>query len=311
MNPRTLWLLVPVLALTACSSTDDGSPPASQCPAGEVCDSSLELGTPHAKRADGSVGVSVEEAWPNRPLEPDALSAQELAAACSALAACVELPDGEDEEQTRQLYAALCLDASTSYFWEERAVPALAKSERWTFEAREILKATSCEGALAAGTPRRQEINCEEAGCWWTSPSLPIPEVTCSGEVATLTTGGQSFTRDCARALTSCSETSPTGCTDRAPVACEHPAKDRCDGAVRLGCDGTGKVSFHDCSRVPGGTCGEREDGSLGCIYPKEGCDALPTCDGDTLTLCALGESVTVACGDFGLTCSGGRCATP
>lgn len=63
-------------------------------------------------------------------------------------------------------------------------------------------------------------------------------------------------------------------------------------------------VSFRDCSGVPGGTCGELDDGSLGCIYREGGCDALPACDGDALTICAIGASASAACGDF-------RSATP
>lgn len=295
--------------VTGCFGGDD--PVASRCPSGAICDSSEGIGPVHAKRADGSVGVSVDEAWPNRPAEAAPLDAAELAGACAALAACVPIGGGADmtDEETRHLYMALCLDASSSYFWEERAVPSSGKNERWTYEAREILASGSCAGVLSAQTDRPAPIVCEEAGCWWSSPDLPVPTVTCAGDVATLSTAGKTFTRDCARALSTCSETSPTGCADRAPVACEHPAKDRCDGDVRLGCDGAGRVSFHDCARVPGGTCGAREDGSLGCIYPSDDCGTQPTCEGDVLTTCALGESVQVDCKALGLgACVGGLC---
>ncbi len=311
MKLRNALLLVPALVSFGCFTNSDPAP--SRCPEGQVCDSSTLVGDAHGIRADGTPDVSVEQAWPNRPAEPAPPDAKELATACAAIASCIDVGDvsAQEDVETRQLYQALCLDVSGSYFWEERGVPTSGKNERWTFEAAQILKATSCVDVLLAGTPRADEIVCEEAGCWWSSPDLPIPTVTCNGDVATLTTMGKTIVRDCSRALTTCSETSPTGCNDRAPVACEHPAKDRCDGAIRIGCDGSGKVSFHDCSRVPGGTCGTRDDGKIGCIYPSGSCDSLPSCDGSSLSLCSLGEAVAVDCQAFGASCTEGVCQAP
>lgn len=311
MKRRIALLLVPAFAGFGCLSIGDPSGPT--CPEGATCDSSSIAGPVYGLRADGTPDLTVQQAWPNRPAEPDPLDAKELATACAAIASCIDATQLSTQEgiDTRHLYQALCLEVSSSYFWEERAVPTSDKNERWTFEAHEILKATSCAEVLGAGTPRAPEIVCEEGGCWWSSADLPIPTVSCNGSVATLTTTGKTITRDCARALTTCNETSPTGCDDRAPVACEHPAKDRCDGDIRLGCDGSGKVSFHDCSRIPGGTCGAREDGSLGCIYPTEGCDTLPTCDGSSLSICSLGETVAVDCQSIGVGCADGLCTAP
>jgi hypothetical protein len=284
------------------------------CPEGERCDSSQPLGPVHGLRSDGTVDVTADEAWPNRPTEPPPLSAEELAQACARLAACTPVdPDTGTVDDARRMLLALCVDPIQAYFWEERAVPTSSKNERWTFEARAILASTGdCNAVVDTSTQRPDEIVCQEDGCWWFSLTKPIPTVTCNGDVALLATVDASFTRDCSRAFAKCDESSPTGCTDRPPVACEHPASDRCDGAVRIGCDGEGRVSFHDCGRVPGGTCGEVGDG-LGCVYPtSSACTAGPQCTGDTLSLCVFGEAVNVDCKALGMAaCANGRCVAP
>lgn len=298
--------------LTGCSFASD-SP--AECPSGMLCDSSTLAGPAHGTRADGTPDVTVDEAWPDRNAEPAPLSATELAQACALLAACSpgQCQDGScDADSERQQVFVACVIPGLSYFWEERAVPASDKSERWTFEAREILKsAGDCGLVLGASTQRAAPIVCEEAGCWWLSANEPIPSVTCQGDVATLTTASHTYVRDCSRALQHCDTSAATGCTDRRPTACEHPAKDRCDGAVRIGCDGNGRVSFHDCARVPGGTCGELEGGGLGCVYPNAGqCDVGESeCDGDSVKTCVLGDWVTMDCRALGLGgCKGGAC---
>jgi hypothetical protein len=289
------------------------------------CDSSEPRGTVHPKRADGSVGVTVDQAWPDRPIEAEPLTGLELAQACAVQAACADFdpPDAGTIEGVRRIALSLCAQRSNTappgagpgtYFWEERVVPQMDRNERWTFEARELIRvAASCDDVRSIGTARPKEIRCEEAGCWWTSPERPIPAVSCQGEVATLTSSGLTFQRDCSRSFTRCDVASPTGCTDRAPVACEHPAADRCEGPIRLGCDRNGRVTLRDCSRIPGGTCGSVEDG-LGCVYPDAGqCGPGPaTCEGESLRICVFGRQELVDCRALGLGgCQNGLCPAP
>src|SRR5262249_31536212 len=134
------------------------------CPDGETCDSSQPAGPVHGLRSDGSVNITVEEAWPNRAAETPPLSALELAQACSLLAACGAL-------QTVGGLAAenvgLCANPGSSFFWEERAVPTGSESERWTFAARAVIAAKgSCNAVRAVSTARPNEIECQEDGCW-------------------------------------------------------------------------------------------------------------------------------------------------
>jgi hypothetical protein len=302
------WTIVALL-LVACSSTSEN--PKGGCPSGKVCNSGKPQGPVHGLRADGTVDITPAEAWPNRGQEQAPLSADELAQACSLLAACVDvdLSKGGTEDSARQLLLAVCIKPSQSYFWEERAVPTQGKNERWTYEARELIANKGCNALTQSSTPRAEQIQCEEVGCWWQSSTEPIPTVSCNGNLATFVAGSTTVTRDCAAAFATCDIASPTGCTDRAPTACQHPAKDRCDGDIRIGCDGTGRVSFHDCSRVPGGKCATDATGAVGCVYPETTCSAPSGCNGDILTLCVLGQNVDVDCKALGLSgCANGYC---
>lgn len=304
------------LVLVSCGSDDSKK----SCPFGAKCSAAQPSGPPRGLRADGTVDITPEEAWPKRAAESPPLSAEELARACVALAACetVEPEGGASVEETRKLLLNVCTRPSASYFWEERAVMTGGQRERWTFEAREVISlAGDCAAIREVPENRPKEIVCEEVGCWWQSPTHPIPSVTCEGTVATLRSKSDStrtIVRDCARALAICDPSSSTGCTDRAPVACTAPASDRCDGDIRIGCDGTGRVSFHDCGRVPGGTCGDTGDG-LGCIYPDTLDDCPPGtygCEGDVLHLCVLGTAVDIDCRAAGFAaCANDYCVAP
>ncbi len=282
------------------------------CPDGEVCDSSTLVGEPHGVRDDGTVDVSVQDAWPNRRAEAPALTAEEIAGACTLLAACYseDTGDAENDRTNREMLLHLCLMPEAFMFWEERAVPTSGINERWAFEARAILEAgADCDAIVAIQTERPSQIRCEEAGCWWSSIEDPIPSVSCEGTVSTLSSNGQTYERDCARGLQDCDPNSPTGCTDRAPTACTPPAKDRCEGDVRLGCDGNGRVSFHDCTRLEGGRCAETDDG-VKCVYPDaEECEPGDgSVSADVLSVCVLGRMVDVDCGVWGLTAEEKSC---
>ncbi len=303
-----MWVGLFLALVSGCSSSSVNS---DGCPSGEVCNSGKPTGPVHGLRADGTVDITPTEAWPNRGAEPAPLSADELAKACALLAACsdVDLSKGGTEESVRQFLLGVCIDPAQSYLWEERAVPTQKKNERWTFEARAMLAIGGCNALAEASTPRASEIVCEEVGCWWQSSKKPVPEVSCDGQKATLSSAGTSVTRDCSHAFASCDPTSPTGCTDRAPTACQHPAKDRCDGDIRIGCDGTGRVSFHDCTRVPGGKCVVAASGAVGCSYPATCAGATGACNADVLSLCVFGTAVDVDCKALGLSgCANGYC---
>jgi hypothetical protein len=307
------------VALTGCGPLEKKS---SACPDGKDCDSSLPRGTVHGVRTDGTVDVTVEQAWPNRPTEPPVLTGLEIAQACMAIAVCATFdpPEGGTDDAARRIALSLCaqplIDAPAgsgpgSFFWEERAVPEMGRNERWVFEAREIIKQSgNCAGVLGLRTERPKEIVCEEAGCWWSSKSRPVPKVTCQGDVATLTSSGLTFERDCSRSLNRCDTASATGCTDRAPVGCEPAGENRCDGTVRLGCDSNGRVSFHDCARAPGGTCGATASGP-GCVYPDaDVCQpGSSTCEGESAKLCVFGTPELIDCKALGYgACQNGLC---
>lgn len=288
-----------LLALAACSSHhDDVVIPPTGCPAGATCESAT-AGPVHGTRADGSVDITAKEAWPDRPIEPAALTEAEIATACASWARCYRDPHGNAVADPDRLeLLQLCL-GTFGTFWEERAVPSTNKNERWAFEARAVIAAGSdCAAVRAIPTERPSAIVCEEVGCYWKSLTEPVPTVTCSGTVATLSTAGATYQRDCARAFATCDPSSPTGCNDRRPVACTSGAKDACDGDIRLGCDGTGRVSYHDCSRL-GGTC------SAGACVPRDGGVCLPGavgCDGETVQLCAQGKLFPLSRADVGIT---------
>jgi hypothetical protein len=268
----------------------------------------------HGVRADGRVDVSKEEAWPNRPAEPPIVTPSDLLGGCAILAACFRLPPPPDAgpvDVDKQMADAVrnCLDPS-SHGAEERVIPEFAQNERWSFNLRTLLAKKGC-GGLFMSTARPTGIICQEDGCWW-NPAMAAPTVSCAGDVATITSGGASSTRDCSHSYTTCSETSPTGCTDRPPVTCQSSAMDRCDGDIKLGCDRCGMVSFHDCA-VMGGHCVENPGGAA-CVYPSGGaCTANDqTCTDNLLTACVGGTPVTVDCVALGLKgCANGHCVAP
>jgi hypothetical protein len=305
----TLRFAVAALALAACDSTGPDDP----CRDVGACDSAAELGAPFPTGPDGRVVITAAQAWPDRSAEPAPLTADETARACALLVACYppDATDGETTADARRDLMAMCLEPALAFFFEERAVPGANDNERWVFEARALLQTTGeCEAVRAVKTLRAPAINCEEAGCWWTSATEPIPTVTCDGEVATLTTLGRAYTRDCSRALQRCDPSSPTGCTDRRPLACDPAARAGCEGDIRLGCDSTGKVTFHDCARVPGGHC-ELAGESAKCIYPDAAvCTPSDTaCVGASLSACVFGAPSTIDCGGLGLAdCTEGTC---
>jgi hypothetical protein len=267
----------------------------------------------HGVRADGRVDVSAQEAWPNRAPEPPMVTPSELLRACAILSACFRLPtpDGGAPDIDKQMADGLrsCLDPA-SHANEERVIPDLSQNERWSFTLRTLLSKPGC-GGLFMSTARPPGIVCQEDGCWW-NPAMASPSVQCAGDVATLTAGGMTYTRDCSHAYTACSASSPTGCTDRAPVTCVSAANDRCDGDIKLGCDRCGMVSFHDCG-VMGGHCVENPGGAS-CVYPSAGqCTPMDqSCSGNLLTACVAGTPVTIDCVALGLKgCSNAHCVAP
>ena len=301
-------LLMPSLALVVLALV-----PA--CAAKHVCDddactSSKPTGVVHGVRPDGRVDVSARDAWPSRAAEPGPLTAVEIAQACAILGACGEStahPPSAGDDDALAMITSLCAFPEGS---EERAIPKDKSNERWSWQVRAILAAPRCDAVSALPTTREESIRCEEDGCWWSSSTLPLPAVTCAGDVATMTTEGKTITRDCAHAYAKCDASSPTGCTDRHPVACDAKGKDRCDGDVKLGCDSSGRVSFHDCTRDPGSHCVESADGAKCTPAETSSCQLQDQrCDGSKLTVCVSGAKTVVDCADFGFSCRNGHCA--
>ncbi len=72
---RSAALLVVFALPAACSSASYG---AGGCPARKSCNSGTPEGTPASLRADGTVDITPEQAWPFRATEPAHLSATEL-----------------------------------------------------------------------------------------------------------------------------------------------------------------------------------------------------------------------------------------
>lgn len=268
--PASLVSFLLGLPLSGCAPGNDGA-----CSDMTDCDSSLSVTTSFGVAPDGRIDATALEVWPERPASRP-LTAAEIADGCALLATC-PLSSAE---------AGLSTCASINPY-EERAIPfgstfffatAAASfmnggrnaSESWAFFLRDVLDRDSCEGVSSLLTARPGEITCTEAGCWWYSTDREIPSVTCDGSVATLTTSGFSYRRDCARTYLDCDPSSPTGCTDRHPVACDPRAIERCDGEVRLGCDAYGRVTYRDCGWLEGGQCVESEQGAT-CVYPTLG----------------------------------------
>jgi hypothetical protein len=311
------WLAI--LALIGLATVGCQSEPTTACSDMTGCDSSLrEGGASFGSSAEGRLDATATQVWPGRPATPPPLTPQEIAEACSKLAACVPETGSDDEQnQARADYLSTCVSTNP---YEERAIPYGSNyffatsasdflpahrlaSERWTYFARAVLASDGdCADIRSLLTPRPDEVTCSEAGCWWYSTHLPIPTVSCEGDVAVLTTEGSTFRRDCSRAYLTCDPTSPTGCTDRPPSACSPGTVDRCDGTIKLGCDLYGRVTYHDCGWTESGRCVEDEGGASCAYETSTGC-AFETalCDGASLRLCAAGKSVTVDCKSLGL----------
>lgn len=290
--------------LVGCSTHSEGNP----CSPRALCDTGTPSGPILPVDANGRVGATALQAWPNRPPEPAPLTPMETARACAMIGACVPPdPDPTKTDFARSLATTLCADPNGD---EERAIPVNKHNERWSFEARAVITSGgSCAAIKAVLTDRPPGVYCEEDGCWWTSLVMHIPSVTCAGSIATLSTNGRKFTRDCSRAFQRCDPSSATGCSDRKPIGCVAPALDRCDGNIKLGCDGTGRVSFHDCT-LNGGTCSETPGGAT-CLYPNAGqcTDKNIICVGTGLSVCVQGAPVIVDCVALGLgACSAGHC---
>jgi len=244
------------------------------------CDSSLAAaGTTFATADDGRLDATADRVWSDRPKRPASLSRAEIAEACTRLASCLSpgaLPDG-----AQTAYFDACTSINP---YEERAIPygsnfyfgpaasdflpeGQQAAETWASFVRAVVDSDrDCARIQSILTPRPREVTCSEAGCWWYSTELPIPDVRCEGDVAVLTTEGKVLRRDCAKAMLSCDESSATGCSDRHPASCDPNALARCDGTVKLGCDRYGRVTYRDCGWVEGGECVEDDVGAR-CEY--------------------------------------------
>ncbi len=310
-----LLALVPLtlaqLVSTGCSSSSGSS----GCPAGAVCDTGTPTGASYGTAADGTVSVTAIEAWPNRPMEPEPLTAPQIAEACALEGACTKSLYQPDTTQTVDDFmatlTALCAQPSGD---EERVIPQGGSNERWSWEKRAALSVPlNCDTILALKTKPAPGFHCEEDGCWWNGGELPVPTVTCTGDVATLTYSGGTTTRDCGHSYTHCDPSSATGCTDRAPVGCDPSGRDKCDGDIKLGCDHMGRVSYHDCSLFPGGRCVQSSTGAS-CAYDTGAPSDCTTgtagaCSGDVLSVCVTGHTQQVDCKKLGLTgCNAGHC---
>jgi hypothetical protein len=253
-------------------------------------------GTPPPAKPIGPEAKTAAEAWPNKGTQPPALTNAEIASGCAVFAACSA---GADKAGTEEALLSMDICVGAVVWAAERAIPISNlflgnANERPEFFVRCALdNVASCDAALACLTTRTTNIYCEEDGCRLTSEAPA--EVTCEGDVAKLTIGGATITRDCSRSFTKCDAASETGCTDRPFTACvsdDVGRSDHCDGNVRLGCDGAGQVSYRDCERL-GGVCGAQPEGDEGCNY---GDGPEPECSGDAPKAAACAETKVSAC---------------
>lgn len=217
------------------------------------------------------VAHNAAEAWPSRPSELPKLTHEEVVQACSAYLAC-KPPDVEDPYSLNEWVTALEGIAEWSIpiigYPVARPVtagfPLTVYSERVEFFVSCVESGADCEAIRHCLTPLPGDFGCTDEGCWSERPY----KVTCNGTIATITSGSNSFQRDCARAYATCDPTSPTGCTDR-PLSCcpTVGTLTRCDGDISLHCDAFGSVRYHDCSRL-GGTCrASANEDLLSCDY--------------------------------------------
>lgn len=287
----------------------DGSPSPS-CDLNQWCPKADPwlLGPIYGVRDDGRINISAVEAWPNRPPKTPRLEPAEVAEACAALAACMDLSCSPfDGLWARAELQSLCPLGSLSLFdinAPERVIPigsfpqdnrARAANESWEFALRTVLAARgNCTQIQQVLTERAPFIECQEDGCYATE----FWPLTCNGDIATFRTTTTTLTRDCSRSGTHCSEASRTGCTDRQLIHCSCAAQDRCDGDIKLGCDHCGFVTYHDCS-WNGGHCEETTEGTgAHCVPPVDPstCVGSAGCNGSSLTLCTPTGAVDVDC---------------
>lgn len=293
----------------------------------------------HRVRPDGRIDIDALAAWPDRAVEPPPLTRDEIARACAIEAACGQWPwptpdgggdaglDGDapdagsgpigDQDggwgfpSGAAFDAAICAaGADSGGSWAEvRAVPDYHDGARWAWHVRALLASgNGCDRPAPSESRMPAETICQEDGCYWADPTPHA--FTCDGD--RMRWGDVPTYRDCSRAFAHCDPGSETGCTDRHLVQCDPAARDRCDGDVKLGCDSCGYVSFHDCSRLPGGHCVEAAGGAscegdvasdAACAYTEIGCE------GDALRLCVLGVSTIVDCKGLGFAgCAAGAC---
>jgi hypothetical protein len=285
--------------LKASSGDTCGDPHCSANPSGPV----------HGVTADGRVDTTAAQAWPNRPtVDPGPVTDEDVAKACAAYGACLSTfaqpPVSSTDDETIAIATALCTLPDGG---EERVIPMGSHNERWSWWIRAIVANPTCDAIAKLQTDRDKDIYCEEDGCWSTAGSKP--SVQCTGSVAAIESGGESFVRDCARSYTTCDENSVTGCSDRSPTACDPRGNDRCDGNIKLGCDRNGLVSFHDCALIHA-TCQESADGAKCVTNPDAGCDtSAQVCTGTQLTLCTFGAKTTIDCAAMGFAgCNRGHC---
>lgn len=273
------WFAITVLfgaQLSACGNEDD------------------RLGPP----PEGPIAANAHEAWPSAPSGLSAITPEALVRTCIKAVSCTDAGSGP---------ASVGLCAAFLESDAERAIPTSFMkdiNERVEFFTSCVENAVGCDQVAACGTTNEIGYYCEEDGCKAgcsdsTCQHPATSNVTCNGQIATVTNEKGTFTRDCARAFADCDATSPTGCTDRRFTACPSGGNrtDHCDGNVRLGCDFAGQVSYHDCTRL-GGTCGTTADGRQDCIYDTDpectGTDLVFDCDGTDLVICAAKKKVRV-----------------
>jgi hypothetical protein len=284
------------------------------CPCPTACPT--PSGPTFGVRSDGRVDVNAKQAWPSREAASPPFTPDEIAHACTALAACSDQSADPSlsfsEADSRAFLQHECLIGGALLLnLAERVVP-FSAFESWRFLVQSTLDANGDCTRIRTLLPKNETafFVCQEDGCYAEQPV----SVRCKGDIATVdvtttdeTTGNPTsvrVVRDCTRSDTQCLDSSPTGCTDRQLTRCSG-GTDRCDGDIKLGCDSCGYVSYHDCS-WDGGHCLETTDGAS-CVSPGDWstCENMPTgCQGTTLSVCAAGQRNDIDCKSVGMGCA-------